>query len=160
MLHVNTDTTPYGLRCFFVALDEEERKLLEDLQQFGEETTNWPEFRNYYINKVGTFYESRGLSRKEVIETPIWKIAEDICGRIQIAQGEALPSDYRDELELLVQTKFSSRREFCKATGLSEDMLSHVLAGRKNFRIDTLTDALAKIGYTLHIAPLDDSRVS
>lgn len=160
MIQTSVNTSQEGLRYVIVQLDEKERKLLEDLQRFGEETTNWPEFRNYYINKVGTFYESRGLSRKEVIETPIWKIAQDICGRIQIAQGEALPSDYRDELELLVQTKFGSRREFCKATGLSEDMLSHVLAGRKNFRIDTLTDALAKIGYTLHIAPLDDSCVS
>lgn len=160
MIQANVNTTQEGLRYVIAPLDEEERKLLEDLQQFGEETTNWPEFSNYYIKKVGEFYKARGLSRKETVETPIWKIAEDICGRIQIAQGEALPSDYRDELELLVQTKFSSRREFCKATGLSEDMLSHVLAGRKNFRIDTLTDALAKIGYTLHIAPLDDSRVS
>jgi len=160
MIQANVNTSREGLRYVIVPLDEDERKLLEDLQRFGEKTTNWPDFRNYYINEVGQFYEGRGLSRKEVIETPIWKIAQDICGRIQIAQGEALPSDYRDELELLVQTKFKSRREFCKATGLSEDMLSHVLAGRKNFRIDTLTDALAKIGYTLHIAPLDDSRVS
>lgn len=160
MIQANVNTTQDGLRYVIVALDEEERKLLDDLQRFGEKTTNWPEFRNYYIKKVGTFYESRGLSRQEVIETPIWKIAQDICGRLQIAQGEALPSDYRDELELLIQTQFGSRREFCNATGLSEDMLSHVLAGRKNFRIDTLSDALAKIGYTLHIAPLSDARVS
>jgi hypothetical protein len=48
---------------------------------------------------------------------------------------------------------FSSRRAFCEATGLSEDMLSHVLAGRKDFALDTLTEALAKIGYGLPFLP-------
>jgi hypothetical protein len=36
-------------------------------------------------------------------------------------------------------------------------MLSHVLAKRKNLSIQTLADALGKIGYSLHIAPIPDS---
>jgi hypothetical protein len=50
--------------------------------------------------------------------------------------------------------RFKTRREFCEATGLSEDMLSHVLARRKHLAIDTLSSALEKVGYTLHIGPL------
>ena len=157
MIQANINTTLDGSRYVIVVLDEEERKLVESLQRYADKTTNWTEYRNYYVKKVGKFYESRGLSRPEVVETPAWKIAEGICGRLQVAAGEAEESDYRDELELLIQTKFGSRREFCKATGLSEDMLSHVLAGRKNFSIDKLGDALAKIGYTFHISPLTEA---
>jgi hypothetical protein len=57
-------------------------------------------------------------------------------------------------LEHLILARFKTRREFCEATGLSEDMLSHVLARRKHLAIDTLNAALAKVGYTVHIAPL------
>lgn len=157
MIQANINTILDGSRYVVVVLDDEERKLLDALQRYTERNTNWTEFSNYYIKKVGKFYEDRGLSRQEVVETPVWKIAEGICGRLQVAAGEAEESDYRDELELLIQTKFGSRREFCKATGLSEDMLSHVLAGRKNFSIDKLGEALAKIGYTFHISPLTET---
>ena len=59
----------------------------------------------------------------------------------------------RDELEDLIRTKFKNHRAFCQATGISEDMLSHVLAGRKDLSLETLTQALQRIGYALHILP-------
>jgi hypothetical protein len=137
-----------------VVLDQEERKLLDELEQFAGQVSDWGQYCNFSLKKVGGFYEARGLSRRQVTQTPMWKIAQEIAGRLQVAVGDAREGDYRDDLELLIQTKFGSRRAFCAATGLSEDMLSHVLAGRKNFAIHTLAEALAKIGYALHIAPL------
>ena len=77
-----------------------------------------------------------------------------LSGRIAVAQGHARVGDYRDELEILIVTRFKSRREFCKATGLSEDMLSHVLAGRKDLSIEALAKALGKIGYGIRMVPL------
>jgi len=56
-------------------------------------------------------------------------------------------------LEDLVRAHFPTRRAFCEATGLSEDMLSHVLAGRKDLSLEKLTGALARIGYRLRIVP-------
>jgi len=44
-------------------------------------------------------------------------------------------------------------------TGLSEDLLSHMLRGRKDVSIRTLTEGLRKIGYALAIVPLTKSRV-
>ena len=44
----------------------------------------------------------------------------------------------------------------CEATGLSEDMLSHVLAGRKDLSLAKLTGALGRIGYRLRIVPLPE----
>jgi len=46
------------------------------------------------------------------------------------------------------------RRACCQATGLAEDMPSHVLAGRKELSSKSLTEALGRIGYALHIRPL------
>ena len=40
---------------------------------------------------------------------------------------------------------------------LSEDMLSHVLAGRKDLSLASLTAALERIGYRLRIVPGSDS---
>ena len=70
-----------------------------------------------------------------------------------VAAGLARLGDYRDELEELVRAKFAPRRAFCEATGLSEDMLSHVLAGRKDLSLSKLTGALERIGYRLRIVP-------
>ena len=73
-----------------------------------------------------------------------------------IAARRARQSDDRDELETLILTRCKNRRAFCESTGLSEDMLSHVLAKRKNLAIDTLAEALGKIGYAIHILPQPD----
>lgn len=142
------------------SLDAEELRLLDELQQYAKEHPDprKVEFWNFYAPRVGSFYEQRGLSRRETTRTTVWRIAQDINGRLMIAAGLARRGDYRDELENLIRTKFATRRAFCEATGLSEDMLSHVLAKRKNLGIQTLADALSKVGYTIHIAPLPESR--
>jgi hypothetical protein len=44
--------------------------------------------------------------------------------------------DYRDDLADLIDTEFPSRRAFCQAMGISEDLLSHVLANRKNLSLN------------------------
>ena len=43
----------------------------------------------------------------------------------------------------------------CSGNGIAEDLLSHVLAGRKHLAIDRLTAALERIGYRLQIVPMD-----
>ena len=140
------------------ALDDEERELVAELMRFAEKNPDarTANYWNFYVERVGTFYEARGLTRRETTDTVVWHIAQDINGRLLIASGLATVGDYRGELQNLILTKFKTRRAFCEATGISEDMLSHVLARRKHLGIDTLSDALAKIGYTLHIAPLPD----
>jgi hypothetical protein len=89
-----------------------------------------------------------------------YRVGQDLGSRLAVAAGAARPPDYRDDLEELIRTRFRTRREFCEATGISEDMLSHVLARRKHLALDTLTEALNRIGYTLHIAPLAEVETS
>jgi hypothetical protein len=83
----------------------------------------------------------------------VYRVAQDLSSRMAVAAGLARLGDYRDELEELIQEKFPNRRTFCKAAGLSEDMLSHVLKGRKDLSLESLTKALDRIGYKLRILP-------
>src|SRR5207245_11512134 len=64
---------------------------------------------------LAEFYDARGLSRPQTIKTPIYQIAQDLSGRIGIAQGLVRPPDYLDQLEDLALNHFPSRRAFCKA---------------------------------------------
>jgi len=143
-----------GVTHSLSALDDEERSLVEALIERAASETDWNRYSNHWTRRVAEFYDARGLSRDESCRTTVYRIAQDLASRIGIAAGIVRPPDYRDELADLVRRRFRSQREFCQATGISEDMLSHVLARRKHLAIDTLNDALARIGYTVRIEPL------
>jgi hypothetical protein len=72
---------------------------------------------------------------------------------IAVATGMARYGDYRDELVELIQEHFPSRTAFCKKTGISPTMLSHVMAGRKQLSLGALTAALERVGCQLRIVP-------
>ena len=55
----------------------------------------------------------------------------------------------------MIRTVFPTQKAFCDATGLSEDLVSHVLARRKHLAIDTLSEALRRIGYHIEIVPTE-----
>jgi len=148
-----------GNRFALSGLDADERSALERLRKLARSNPEWSEYRNAWLAEVDRLYSARGLSRREIIHSIVYRVGQDIGSRLGIKQGKVREGDYRDELESLIQQRFQTRREFCDATGLSEDMLSHVLAKRKHLAVDTLADALAKIGYTIHIVPVADSQI-
>jgi hypothetical protein len=158
MIRSNPYADLYGNPICTSSLDDDEWRLVEELEQFakGHPDIRTGEYWNFYIRRVGEFYECRGLTRREITKTPVWRLAQDIRGRMMIAAGLARRGDYRNDLEHLILERFPSRRAFCEATGISEDMLSHVLAKRKHLSIDTLSDALGKIGYIIQITPTPD----
>lgn len=142
-----------GRSYFLKELDEQQQSLISEMQLELARKPESAEFRNRWMVRIGRFFADRGLDRKETTNTTVWNVYQDLTSRLRITEGWTEPGDYRDELEQIILSRFRTRREFCRATGLSEDLLSHVLAKRKNLSIDTLTDALDRIGYTLHIAP-------
>ena len=142
-----------GESISFNSLPADERKLIAELQSTAKRAKEWPAFRNQWMSKVSEFYGTQGLTRPQIRQTVGYRIGQDLASRILIAQGLARHPDYRDELESIIQQRFKTRREFCEASGLSEDMLSHVLARRKHLAVNTLEESLRRIGYTLHIAP-------
>jgi hypothetical protein len=144
----------YGESIALDGLDGEERALLGRLQRRAREKPGWCEFRNYAMNAVGEFYDARGVSRKKSLQSPLYRVARDLIGRLGIAEGKVEPPrfDYRGQLERLV-LQFPTRAAFCKAAGISRDMLSHVLAGRKDLSLESLDRALARLGYRMSFVP-------
>ena len=158
MIQSNAYVDLKGERISLDALGEDERKLVSRLKRRAKSHSDWNDFENYWTHAVADFYDRRGMSRSASRRTAVYRIAQDLGSRIAVSQGLAQPPDYRDELDELIRRRFATRRDFCRATGISEDMLSHVLARRKHLAIDTLVDALSRIGCTLKIAPMEISR--
>ena len=148
-----------GRTLSLATLDKAEKATIEALQKLAKGNPDWTEYRNQWLTEIQNLYGPRGLNRSQIIDTVVYRVAQDLGSRLAIGQGKARRSDYRDDLEKLILTRFETRRAFCEATGISEDMLSHVLARRKHLAIDTLTTALERVGYTLHISPIDGPRV-
>lgn len=150
--YIDLDGQPWDLGV----LDPEERRLFEVLRRAAVRL-DWNDFDNFRLAKMTALYKPRGLSGREIINKALFRIGQDLSSRIAVSKGYALYGDYRDDLEELIKTRFKSRRAFCKVTGLSEAMLSHVLAGRKDLSIQTLTRALHKIGYGIRMVPLEET---
>ena len=142
-----------GKSISLMNLDVEERRLVNRLQRRARLKPDWNDFDNFCYQAVGEFYDSRGVLRKVSSKSIPFQIAQDLSGRIAVATGMARYGDYRDELEDLIRERFPSHRAFCKATGISPDMLSHVLAGRKDLSLEALSKGLDRIGYGLRIVP-------
>ena len=134
-------------------LDAGERRLVNRLRRRASLKPDWDDFDNFCYQAVGDFYDSRGVPRKQSRNSVPFQIAQDLSGRIAVATGMARYGDYRDELEELIQQHFPSRAAFCKKTGISPTMLSHVMAGRKQLSLGALTTALERIGCQLRIMP-------
>ena len=135
------------------SLDSEERRLLGRLERRARTGPDWCAFDNFWMSAVTEFYDARGVTRAQVIQTSVYQIAQDLSARLGIAQGMIQPPGYLDQLEDLVLNHFPSRRAFCKASGLGEDTLDDVLAGRKDMPLESLSKALDRAGYRLWIVP-------
>src|SRR5262249_2009963 len=127
-----------GQELPLVHLDAEERKLVADLRRRAKSHPDWDDFDNYWPKKVAAFYDARGMPRKESSETVVFRIAQDLSSRLGLAAGLMSLSDYRGDLEEIIRERFGSLKEFCQATGLPEDLIKQVLAGRKDLSLDTL----------------------
>ena len=142
-----------GQEILLSGLAREERRLLSRLRQRARTQPSWTEFGNFWTREVATFYDARGVPRTQSRRGPIYRVAQDLCSRLGVAVGLARAPEYRGDLEELIRLRFRTRRAFCDATGLSESMLSHVLAGRKNLSLEALSKGLERIGYRLRIVP-------
>ena len=149
-----------GREFALAALEPDEQRLVADFRRHAATGPEWHDFDNYWLKALREFYGAKGLSRKEYIQTTVWHIAQDLSGRIAIAAGLARYGDYRDQLAAIARERFKTRREFCEAVGLSEDMFSHLCAGRKHLSLETLSKVVERLGCVLKIVPIDDDGLS
>jgi hypothetical protein len=141
-------------------LDAEERKLLARLRRRAESHPDWCDFDNYRFRVITEFYDARRVPRKLSRQSVVYRVAQDLSSRLGMAQGLIRPDDYLGDLEELARRKFPSQRAFCDAGGIAPDMLSHVLAGRKELSLGALTTALERIGYRLRIVPVAEVKTA
>lgn len=150
MKHTNLHGVEINLDLF----THEETVIFEAARKDYRESPKWYEFKNKWLDAVVRFYDAQNLPRREAILKPLYRAVQDFGSRLMIDAGWARMPDYRQQIASIIEAKYDTRRQFCEATGLSEDMLSHVLHGRKDLSIGTLTDVLGKIGYGLSIVPV------
>jgi len=85
------------------ALSPEQKKIYERVKRFYDKRPHWDKFEAFWLRQVDTLQPA--LTRKEIVNTPIWKICEDMDSRLAIEQGYARRGDYLDELLGLIETK-------------------------------------------------------
>ncbi len=142
-----------GLELSLADLTAAELSFIVEMKTAAKKAADWSAFSNLWMARIAELYSDQGLTRPQIRKTVTYRICQDLDSRLAIIRGMARQPDYRDELASLIEQRFQTRRAFCEATGLSEDMLSHVLAGRKHLAINTLEESLHRIGFSLHIVP-------
>ncbi len=105
------------------ALEPGERELVKRCIAYAKDHPDWPEYANWWMPEVSRSYVPRGMSRREIIETVAYRIAQDLESRQMLAMGVARRSDERDTLENLIGGHYKSIHDFCDATGISEEIL-------------------------------------
>jgi len=128
--------------------------LLADIQDYEtRHPADWDGFDNFAYAAVASSM-MRGMDAGQVVTIRPFPITEDLSARVMLRTGLVAQPSYRGDLRDIADSKFKTRRSFCKATGLSEDMLSHFLAGRKELSLESLDAALRRIGYRVGVLPV------
>ena len=87
MKESNVYVNLHGQEIATSTLDANERKLLARLQRRSRTHPNWTDFGNYWIREVAAFYDARGFTRTQSRQSPVYRIAQDLCSRLGIAAG-------------------------------------------------------------------------
>mgnify|MGYP001600009554 CR=1 FL=1 len=123
-----------GRRILLAKLSMPEKALLARVQQKYNARLEWTRFAAWWNAE----FNQSGLSAA----SPVHRICQDLEARLGIQQGSVSPPDYRDFLADLIDGRFESRLEFCRATGVDPGQLSRVFAGRADLSLQALQKVL------------------
>ncbi|HEY3243162.1 MAG TPA: helix-turn-helix domain-containing protein [Phycisphaerae bacterium] len=141
--------TIHGKRVPLDQLDAEEQRTFDRLYRYALGNPDWNEFCNRLWREVQKCYLPRGLSPRQITRRLLYQVAQDMESRLGIAQGRVRESEYRDELASLIQQAGLTRYRLSQRTGVSQDLLSHVLKGRKDLSLKSLKKLLDALGYRI-----------
>lgn len=133
-------------------LTQEEKSALTQVQSIFAERPSWTEFARRWQAILGSASGDR-----VPVGTPLYLYCQDLEFRLGIAEGRVAPPDYRDRLADLIDERFGTRNAFCKAAGIDQGNLSHVLAGRKHLSLETLQKVLDTLRVQLELVPRDEA---
>jgi hypothetical protein len=150
---VDTYRTLTGRLMNLQALSQKERKALGEVDEVYRRRPGWTEFARTW---PAILRERVWGKKRAPVGSTVYRVCQDMELRLGVAQGQVAPPDYRDHLADLIEEKFGSRYAFCKAAGIDQGNLSHVLAGRKDFSLDVLRKALELLDVQLDLIPTAD----
>ena len=136
------------------SLPPDQQSIYEAVWDFYQREPAWDNFTAFWLAQVDRLQPK--LTRKDITETPIFKICADMDSRLALHQGYTRPSDYRDELQMIIDQKFPSRYVFCQTIGLDEGYLSRVLNKRQHISMKKLAQILDALGYEVTIREKTD----
>ncbi len=131
-------------------LNPQERTLLRAAVTKYRTKPEWCEFTAWWMPR----FAKTGLDR----ESKVYRICQDLEGRLGLAQGKVAPPSYRDSLADLIEAAYGSRYQFCKQTGFDPGQLSRVLNRQGDLSIQSLNEILKKVHGALLIVPEEDLR--
>ena len=143
-----------GRRVDLASLSQPEREALTAVRALYRRRPAWDEFAQEWIAIARSMALSGGT--KIPVKSTLYRVCQDLELRLGVAEGQIAAPDYRDRLADLIEERFESRYAFCKATGIDQGNLSHVLAGRKHFSSDTLFRVLEALGVQIELVGRDD----
>jgi transcriptional regulator with XRE-family HTH domain len=133
-------------------LSEAEYDFLQVVAKKYNAKQDWTRFAAWWNAK----FNASGLTMDSVV----YRICQDLEGRLGINQRKVSPPDYRDYLGELIDAQFSSRQDFCRATGVDPGQLSRVLASRDNLSMKVLLEVLDVLHAQLVIQPQEKARAN
>jgi hypothetical protein len=138
-------------RCIPLSkLSRPEKALLARVRDKYNSRLEWTRFAAWWNAE----FTASGLATS----SPVCRICQDLEARLGIQQGSVSPPDYRDFLADLIDSRFGSRQEFCRATGVDAGQLSRVFAGRADLSLRALGKVLEVLGARLIIQTEEQAR--
>lgn len=111
------------------------------------EEPEWMEFAAWWMSEFGRAGRS--------MDSPLYRICQDLEARLGIAQGKVALPDYRDRLADLIEERFGSRSRFCEVAGLAPAHLGRVLASSAELSVENLQRILGAL-YLVRSIPTED----
>lgn len=142
-----------GRRYDLDALAPEELEFLREVMTLYRRRPDWGDFtREWNARARSTIWKGK----RAPVGAPLYRICQDLAARLGIAQGEVAPPDYRDRIADLIESRFRSRYEFCKETGIDEGHLSRVLGSKKHLAPETLFKVLEALNVEIELVAREE----
>ena len=128
-------------------LTNKEKRIYAELKRHYDSNTEWTAFSNLWLTKIRKSFKNEDPSL--VVQTPIYKICQDLGSRLGLKQGYTKEPDYRDLLVDIIGSHFKSQYEFSKIVGIDPGYLSCVLAKKKHLSMEKLEEILGRTNYRI-----------
>ena len=154
----NTYTTLLDESYSLQHLPKRDQAIALQLIERAKANPDWNEFSNWAREACQPAFAE--LAPKQIPESPLYRIAQDLEMRLGVKQGKARLPDYRDKLEYLIRKTYPSIAAFCREVQVDQAYLSHLFGKDRDASMKKLLSMLDKLGYRLQFTKKDPQPIS